>query len=48
MMRELAQVAVVPGRLDALVQAWHPSHLVVPADTKAVAVCRIRSGIAGM
>ena len=41
--RELAQVAVVPGRLDALVQARQPSQLGVPADTKAVAVRRCRS-----
>jgi len=40
MRRKFAQVAVVPGRLDALVQARYPSQLRVPADTKAVAIRR--------
>ena len=43
MLREFAQVAVVPGWLDALVQAWNSSQFGVPADAKAVAVRRLRS-----
>jgi len=48
MRRELAQVAVTPGWLDTFVQTRHPSQFVIPADTKAIAVCWIRSFIAGV